>query len=74
MFQSTRPTLSRRSNSGWQGLSLRDLEAMLGPRAGVAEILNRKGSLSIAMIRRLHEGLGISAEVLIRKTAKADAA
>ncbi|HKI14031.1 MAG TPA: helix-turn-helix domain-containing protein [Roseiarcus sp.] len=57
-----------------QGLSLRDLEAMLGPRAGVAEILNRKRSLSIAMIRRLHEGLGISAEVLIRKTAKADAA
>ncbi len=57
-----------------QGLSLRDLEAMLGPRAGVAEILNRKRRLSIAMIRRLHEGLGISAEVLIRKTAKADAA
>ena len=57
-----------------QGLSLRDLEAMLGPRAGVAEILNRRRGLSIAMIRRLHEGLGISAEVLIRKTSKVDAA
>jgi HTH-type transcriptional regulator/antitoxin HigA len=57
-----------------QGLSLRDLEAMLGPRAGVAEILNRRRGLSIAMIRRLHESLGISAEVLIRKTSKVDAA
>jgi HTH-type transcriptional regulator/antitoxin HigA len=57
-----------------QGLLLRDLEAMLGPRAGVAEILNRRRGLSIAMIRRLHESLGISAEVLIRKTSKVDAA
>jgi HTH-type transcriptional regulator / antitoxin HigA len=57
-----------------QGLSLRDLEAMLGPRAGVADILNRRRGLSIAMIRRLHESLGISAEVLIRKTSKVDAA
>lgn len=57
-----------------QGLSLRDLEAMLGPRAGVAGILNRRRGLSIAMIRRLHESLGISAEVLIRKTSKVDAA
>jgi HTH-type transcriptional regulator/antitoxin HigA len=28
--------------------------------------LNRKRSLSIGMIRRLHDHLGISAEVLIR--------
>jgi HTH-type transcriptional regulator/antitoxin HigA len=47
-----------------QGLSLFDLEAMLGPRAGVAENLNRKRSLSIAMIRRLHEGLGIRRKCL----------
>jgi HTH-type transcriptional regulator / antitoxin HigA len=32
----------------------------------VAEVLNRKRGLSIDMIRRLHERLGISAGVLIR--------
>jgi hypothetical protein len=34
--------------------------------ARVAEVLNRRRSLSISMIRRLHATLGISAEVLIR--------
>ena len=53
-----------------QGLTRRDLEAMLGTRARVAEILNRKRDLSIGMIRRLHERLGISAEVLIRPVRK----
>jgi hypothetical protein len=32
--------------------------------------LNRKRSLSIGMIRRLHDRLGISAEVLIRPSNK----
>ncbi len=50
-----------------QGLTRRDLEALLGSRANVGDILNRKRGLSIAMIRRLHEALGISADVLIRK-------
>lgn len=49
-----------------QGLTRRDLEAILGTRARVAEVLNRKRDLSIGMIRRLHDRLGISAEVLIR--------
>jgi len=49
-----------------QGLSRKDLEPIIGTRTRVAEILNRKRGLSIAMIRRLHEHLGISAEVLIR--------
>jgi HTH-type transcriptional regulator/antitoxin HigA len=53
-----------------QGLTRRDLEAILGTRARVAEVLNRKRDLSIGMIRRLHERLGISAEVLIRPTRK----
>jgi HTH-type transcriptional regulator / antitoxin HigA len=56
-----------------QGLSRKDLEPMIGSRARVAEVMNRKRSLSIDMIRRLHERLGISAEVLIRPT-RADAA
>ncbi len=51
-----------------QGLGRKDLEPMIGSRARVAEVMNRKRSLSIDMIRRLHEQLGISAEVLIRPT------
>ena len=51
-----------------QGLTRRDLEPLIGSRARVAEIMNRRRSLSIDMIRRLHDRLGISAEVLIRPT------
>ena len=53
-----------------QGLTRRDLEALIGTRTRIAEILNRKRGLSISMIRRLHERLGISAEVLIRPSRK----
>jgi HTH-type transcriptional regulator/antitoxin HigA len=49
-----------------RGLTRRDLERYLGSRARVAEVLNRRRPLTIEMIRRLHNGLGISAEVLIR--------
>ena len=57
-----------------QGLTRKDLERLLGTRTRVSEVLNRKRSLSIAMIRRLHEELGISAEVLIRPTRDDQAA
>jgi HTH-type transcriptional regulator / antitoxin HigA len=53
-----------------QGLTRRDLEAIIGTRTRIAEVLNRKRGLSIAMIRRLHEHLGISAEVLIRPSRR----
>ena len=53
-----------------QGLTRRDLEEIIGTRTRIAEVLNRKRGLSIAMIRRLHERLGISAEVLIRPSRK----
>ena len=49
-----------------RGLSRRDLEPYLGSRARVSEILNRRRPLSMEMIRRLHAGLGIPAEVLIQ--------
>ncbi len=52
------------------GLTRRDLESVLGSRARVADILNRKRDLSIGMIRKLHERLYISAEVLIRPVRK----
>jgi HTH-type transcriptional regulator / antitoxin HigA len=38
------------------------------------EVLNRKRGLSIDMIRRLHDRLGISAEVLIRPSRTEEAA
>ena len=54
-----------------QGLTRRDLEPLIGTRTRVSEVLNRKRTLSIAMIRRLHTELGIAAEVLIGASAPA---
>lgn len=54
-----------------QGLTRKDLEGVIGTRTRIAEVLNGKRGLSIEMIRRLHEQLGISAEVLIRQTRRA---
>lgn len=51
-----------------QGMTRKDLEDIIGTRTRIAEVLNRKRSLSIGMIRRLHDKLGISAEVLIQPT------
>lgn len=51
------------------GLKPRDLEPYLGGRSRVSEVLSRKRPLSIAMIRALHEGLGIPAESLINPAA-----
>lgn len=56
------------------GLTRKDLEPIIGTRARVAEVMNRKRSLSIDMIRRLHDELGISAEVLIRPSRRNEAA
>ena len=51
-----------------QNLTRKDLEGILGTRTRVAEVLNRRRGLSINMIRRLHEKLGISTDVLIRRS------
>ena len=51
------------------GLSVKDLEPIIGKSNRVYEVLNRKRPLTLAMIRRLHKGLGIPAEVLIAQTA-----
>lgn len=49
-----------------RGLERADLEAYIGSRARVSEILNRKRPLTLAMIQRLNAGLGIPADVLIQ--------
>lgn len=52
-----------------RGLSRADLIPYLGSKERVSEVLNRKRGLSLAMIRRLHEGLGIPADLLVGKQA-----
>ena len=57
-----------------QGLTRKDLESIFGTRTRVAEILNRRRGLSINMIRKLHEELGISTDVLLKPTRRRRAA
>ncbi len=47
------------------GLTSRDLIPYLGSPSKVSEVMSRKRPLSIAMMRRLHEGLGIPASSLL---------
>ncbi len=49
------------------GLTRKDLEPILGSRARVSEILNRKRPLTLPMIRRLVAELKIPADVLIQE-------
>jgi HTH-type transcriptional regulator/antitoxin HigA len=53
-----------------RGLEPRDLVRYVGNRNRVYEVLARKRPLTLAMIWRLHRGLGIPAESLIRPSAK----
>jgi HTH-type transcriptional regulator / antitoxin HigA len=57
-----------------RGLSAKDLEPMIGRSNRVYEILNRKRPLTVKMIWRLHKGLNIPAECLIRPTQETEAA
>jgi HTH-type transcriptional regulator / antitoxin HigA len=50
-----------------QGLKPKDLESMIGQRNRVYEVLNGKRKLTMAMVWKLHTGLGIPAESLIRQ-------
>jgi HTH-type transcriptional regulator/antitoxin HigA len=57
-----------------RGLTRSDLVPYLGSKERVSEVLNRKRGLSLAMIRRLHAGLGIPADLLVgRQPQKAPA-
>jgi HTH-type transcriptional regulator/antitoxin HigA len=52
------------------GLQPRDLISFIGSRNRVHEVLNRRRSLTLKMIWRLHDGLGIAAETLIKVDRK----
>lgn len=51
-----------------KGLEPRDLVEYIGSRNRVYEVLNRKRPLTLRMVWRLHTGLGIPAESLIKMT------
>lgn len=48
-----------------KGLTRKDLVPYIGSQSKVSEVLNGKRPLSLSMMRALHAGLGIPAEVLM---------
>jgi HTH-type transcriptional regulator/antitoxin HigA len=52
-----------------QGLIKKDLIPYIGSAPEVTEVLNGTRNLSINMIRKLHQGLGISLDILIKEPA-----
>jgi len=50
-----------------RGLTVKDLEPMIGRSSRVYEVLSHKRPLTLRMIRKLHEALGIPAESLIKQ-------
>lgn len=54
-----------------KGLTVKDLEPMIGKSNRVYEVLNRKRSLTLKMIWKLHQELGIPAESLIKQPTQA---
>jgi HTH-type transcriptional regulator / antitoxin HigA len=57
-----------------RGLTVKDLEPMIGRSNRVYEILNHKRPLTLKMIWKLHKGLGIPAECLIKPIEESRAA
>ena len=60
------PVAAIRYHMEQRGLTPKDLVPYIGSRSRVYEVLNRKRPLSLRMIWRLHRGLGIPAESLIK--------
>ncbi len=60
------PVAAIRYHMEQQGLAPKDLVPYIGSRNRVYEVLNRKRPLTRKMVWRLHSGLGIPAESLIK--------
>ncbi len=60
------PVAAIRYHMEQNGLAPKDLVPYIGGRGRVSEVLSRKRRLSLKMIWRLHRGLGIPAESLIK--------
>jgi len=67
------PVAAIRFEMEQKGLTVKDLEPMIGKRNRVYEILNHKRSLTLKMIWRLHQELNIPAESLIKPSNPAHA-
>jgi len=61
------PVAAIRYHMEQNGLAPRDLIPFVGSRNRVHEVLNRKRPLTLKMVWRLHKGLGIPAESLIKQ-------
>jgi HTH-type transcriptional regulator / antitoxin HigA len=48
-----------------EGLKRKDLTPFFGSSSRVSEVLNRKRPLTLEMIKKIHQGLGISASTLL---------
>lgn len=48
-----------------QGLKKKDMISYFGSASRVSEVLSRKRPLTLEMMRKIHRGLGISAETLL---------
>ena len=57
-----------------RGLTPKDLEPMIGRSNRVYEVLSHKRPLTLRMIWKLHKGLGIPAECLIKPPGESEAA
>jgi len=53
-----------------KGLTVKDLEPMIGKSNRVYEVLNRKRALTLRMIQKLHQELDIPAESLIKQSVQ----
>lgn len=51
------------------GLQTADLLPYLQSKSKISEVMNRKRPLSLTMIRALHDGLKIPAEILVQESA-----
>ena len=65
------PIAAIRFRMDQQELNQKDLIPHLGSRSKVSEVLSGRRPLSMAMIRKLHAGLGIPLEVLVKESAPA---
>jgi HTH-type transcriptional regulator / antitoxin HigA len=52
------------------GLLIKDLEPLIGRSNRVYEVLNRKRGLTLSMIQKLHLGLDIPAESLLKQNVR----
>lgn len=63
------PVTAIRFRMDQQNLKAKDLVPFLGSKSKVSEVLHGQRDLSLTMIRKLVDGLGIPAEVLLQDSA-----